>query len=310
MLISSIEQRASKKNATVVFPDATDGRTIQAAEILQSRKIATPMLVTNDTNVDTEALASFLLAKRSGKGLSLEQALTMAHDPLYKAAWLVESGVATAGVAGSQSTTADVLRAGIYTIGAVANSTISSFFLMIGEHDTALTYADCAVVPDPSAEQLAEIAWQSAQSHYMLTQVQPRVAFLSFSTKGSASHPHAGKVRKAFEIFTAAHPEIIADGELQVDAAIVPQVAHRKAPHSALAGMANVLIFPTLDAGNIAYKVTERLARYTAVGPIVQGLRKPFVDLSRGCSVQDIVLAACIAILQSNQPDADTANQH
>ncbi|MCO6465505.1 MAG: phosphate acetyltransferase [Bradyrhizobiaceae bacterium] len=295
-----LAQRAATQQASVALPDSADPRTIEAARTLEERGIARPFLITADTRVDEAALTNHLLERRASKGLTKEQAEALAALPLYKAAWLVETGEMDAGVAGSISTTSDVIRAGLWVIGAAADvNVVSSFFLMTHPSGHTLTYADCGVVPDPTAEQLADIAWSASQNHKTLTEIDPRVAFLSFSTKGSAQHSHVQKVQEAFQQFSAKHPEIVADGELQFDAAFVPVVAHRKAANSPLAGMANVLIFPDLDAGNIAYKITERLAGFKAYGPIVQGLRRPFVDLSRGCTADDIVMAAVIAILQS-----------
>lgn len=294
-------QRASILKATVVLADAYDERVIDAAHYLTRHGICRAVLVDADTPADHKALQQHLLERRSSKGLSQEEAERHSHDPLFIAAWMVHSGEADSGVAGAASATPDVLRAGLWTIGTAENvSTVSSFFLMVWEHNhRAITYSDCGVVPNPSADQLADIAYSAAMNHRLLTNNEPRVAFLSYSTKGSAQHEMVDKVRTAYEIFSARHPEIIADGELQADAAIVPLVAHNKAPDSPVSGMANVLIFPNLDAGNIAYKLTERLAGAQAYGPIVQGLQKPFADLSRGCTAADIINVACISIIQS-----------
>ncbi|KAB2894209.1 MAG: phosphate acetyltransferase [Ignavibacteria bacterium] len=293
--------RASKLQRRIVFPDSSDERTVRAVQELQHLGVAIPILVTHDTPISEPHLVEYLLERRAGKGLTRSEAEHLAVQPLFRAAWMVHTGEADAGVAGSVSTTADVLRAGIWTIGMDSSvSVVSSFFLMVLPSGAVLTYADCGVVPDPTADQLADIAQSSAVSHHILTGAEPRVAFLSFSTKGSAQHPHAQKVRDAFRIFSEKYPNIVADGELQADAALVPAVAARKAPSSALAGNSNVLVFPTLDAGNIAYKLTERLAGAAAYGPVVQGLQKPFVDVSRGCTWHDMVLTAAIAALLSN----------
>ena len=216
---------------------------------------------------------------------------------------LVRHDKADASVAGAVSTTGDVLRAAIQVLGlAKGVKTVSSCFMMTlpefrGVKDKVFMFGDCAVVPNPDAEQLASIAYSTAQTMKNLTGEEPKVAMLSFSTKGSAKHEDIDKVLQALEIVRREHPELKVDGELQVDAAIIPQIGQRKAPDSEIAGNANVLIFPDLDAGNIGYKLTERFAGATATGPIIQGLAKPANDLSRGCSVGDIVDVSAIAML-------------
>ncbi len=325
--VSLIKEKAKAKQRRVVLPEGTEPRMIQATRKLLAEKIVAGVtLLGDEKEIATLAkehevslagvevinpksspqLAGYvdeLMELRKAKGITKDQALAAMQSPLFYGAMMVRHDLADASVAGALSTTGDVLRAAIQVIGlAKGINTVSSSFIMTmpeyrGVQNKVFMFADCAVLPNPTAEQLASIAVSTAHTLTNLVGEEPRIAMLSFSTKGSAAHADVDKVLKALEILKRDHPNLKVDGEFQLDAAIVPEVAKKKAPGSAIAGDANVLIFPDLDAGNIGYKLTQRLANATATGPIIQGLAKPANDLSRGCSVDDIVDVVAIATL-------------
>ncbi len=299
-LVARLRARARELRRRVVLPEVDDPRIQAARAVLERDGLAHVIWVESPPDHPRfEDAARRLHERMRAKGTSEAEARELAADRIFFGALLVALGEADASVGGATCATAHVIRAGLRAVGtAPGTKLVSSCFLMVRD-DTAYLFADGAVVPDPDPAGLADIARTTALTWQALTGEKPRVAFLSFSTKGSAEHPRVEKVRAAVGIFRAANPSMIADGELQLDAAIVPEVAMRKAPGSPVQGRANVLVFPDLDAGNIGYKLAQRLGGFAAFGPIVQGLAKPVMDLSRGCSASDVVDTAVIAMVRS-----------
>jgi phosphate acetyltransferase len=299
-------ERARARRARVVLPEGGDARVLAAADRLRREGIAEPIVIGPD-RLDPQrdprlgAIAGLLRARAPDRVRDGVHALDLAADPLRFGAGLVALGEAEACVAGVAHATSDVLRAALWAIGTAPGADLlsSAFYMLLGD-GRVLTFTDCAVVPEPDAEQLAHIALAAVQDRRRLVGDAPRVAFLSYSTHGSAGGRTVTLVREALERFRALAPGVPADGELQADAALVPEVAAGKAPGSGVAGRANVLVFPNLDAGNIGYKLVQRLAGAVALGPVLQGLARPMADLSRGSSSDDIVEVAALAVLQSD----------
>lgn len=325
--IKKIRERAKASQKTIVLPEGSDERVISAAEIIAREKIAKIVVLAEKENLEasgkleslgvqilnpktspkSEEYANLLYELRKNKGMTLDKARELVEDPIWYGVLMVKNGDVDGMVGGAITATSDIFRPAFQIVKTAPGiSVVSSAFMMIVpncELGSAghILFADCAINPNPDSEQLAGIAISTANTWKSLMEDEPRIAMLSFSTKGSAQNELVDKVVEATKILKLQAPNLLADGELQADAALVPQVAKLKAPDSQVAGRANVLIFPDLNAGNIGYKLVQRLAKATAIGPISQGLAAPINDLSRGCNADDIVNVVAITCLQATQ---------
>jgi phosphate acetyltransferase len=308
-VINAVRNKAKEDPKTVIFPEFQDKRVTEAVKYIEEENIAKPLLLTPD-NIDVqkqEEFANIFYERKKVRGVTYEEAREIMEDPLYYAAMVTALGYADGFVAGATYTTSSVIRAAINCLEIDKSfGIISSCFIMAvpnceyGE-DGVFVYADCGVIPYPTSEQLALIALSSAKFTQEVLGFEPRVACLSFSTKGSAEGRWIDKVKEGVDIAQSKTLEFLIDGELQADAAIVPEVAEIKVSQSTVAGKANVLIFPNLDAGNICYKLTERLTKARAIGPIVLGTTQPCSDLSRGCSVDDIIDCTAVTVIRAQK---------
>jgi phosphate acetyltransferase len=306
---SELLERAARRNARVVLCEGEDPRVKAAIEQLRARKVIDPIVLGGgglDPAKDPRLnrIANFLRERRPDRIRDGVHALDLAADPVNFGAALVALGEADGCVAGAVYPTGEVVRAALWAIGTAAGMSLvsSSFYMVLPDQETVITFTDCAVVPEPTPGQLAEIALAAARDRSRLVGDSPRVAFLSYSTKSSAGGPHVARVQEATAHFQQLAPNILCDGELQADAALSQEVGERKAPGSPVAGRANVLVFPDLDAGNIGYKLVQRLGGAVAIGPILQGLARPMADLSRGATSDDIVEVTAMVALQCGEP--------
>lgn len=322
-LMVQIKSKASKRKKTIVLPEAFDERVIKAGAILKREDICSVILLGDENKIRDDAkkydvdllgiriidpvksekandFINIYFNMRKNKGVDFEKAKETMKHVLFFGAMMVKEGLADGFVAGSMSATADVIRAALQCVGTAPGISIASSFFLMDWPDKTYAFADCALMPNPTQDQLADIAISTADNFGKLVGEEPRIAMLSFSTKGSAEHELVDKVRNATRLVKEKRPDLKVDGELQFDAAIVEKIGKSKAPGSEIAGRANVLIFPDLNAGNIGYKIAQRLGGAEAIGPVVQGLKKPLFDLSRGCSVDDIANTSAIAALMAD----------
>ncbi|MCC8146277.1 MAG: phosphate acetyltransferase [Bacteroidales bacterium] len=328
-LMQDIIARAKANKQKIVLPEGTEKRTLYAADRLLNENIAEIILIGNLSEIKNlanqyglqhidkaiivdplnhskkEEYTQLLFDLRKNKGLTIEQAAKLVEDPLYLGCLMIKNGDADGEIAGADNTTGDVLRPALQIIKTVPGmSVVSGAFMMFVKDesygkDGILIFADCAVMPNPDARQLAEIAVATAHTTEAIVGIEPKVAMLSFSTKGSAKDPLVDKVIEATKLAKEMDPDILIDGEMQADAALVPFIGKSKAPNSPVAGHANVLVFPNLECGNISYKLVQRLGNAEAVGPILQGMAAPVNDLSRGCSIDDIYKMVAVTANQA-----------
>ena len=329
-IIDEIKLRAKTANKTIVLPEGEEERTLKAADIILQEGIASLVILGNKATIESKATewglnniskatiidpienpkkefyASMLCEIRKSKGMQMEEAMKLVEDPLYLATLLIKNKEVDGEVAGAQNSTGNVLRPAFQIVKTLPGvSVVSGAFIMVFQDkkwgdNGVMVFADCAADPNTDENKLAQIAVVTAQTARNIAGIDPRVAMLSFSTKGSATHELVDKVVNATRIAKEMDPNIVIDGELQLDAAIIPSEKKKKAPGSPVAGKANVLVFPSLEVGNITYKAVQRFAGADAVGPIMQGMAAPINDLSRGCSVEDIVSLVAITVCQAN----------
>jgi len=308
-IVKKLRQKAKRQLRTIVLPEGDEPRTIEAIKIIEKEKIAN-LIVLNKDNLDAQKVKEYtdtFYLMRQHKGISPEEAKEVVSKPLFYGSMMVREGLADGFVAGAVHSTPDVARAAFYCVGLDKRfSVMSSCFIMVvpdclyGENGVFL-FADCGIIPDPTPRQLAYIALSTAELARNILEITPKVAMLSYSTKGSAQGRLVEKIKEATVLAKEKEPDLILDGELQVDSAIIPNVAKIKSPDAIIKGDANILIFPNLESGNISYKLVERLAKARAIGPILQGLNSPCSDLSRGCSIEDIVDCVAVTAIRSQK---------